>query len=214
MLFLIMDYFHVIDTEEKAYWLGFLYADGCVFISNHHSYSLILELSSVDKEHIQKFKTAIASDTLIKETQRDNRHISRLCIGNKELVCDLISHGCVPKKTLILDFPTIISQNLIRHFIRGYFDGDGCLSVKSYYHKQRKKDYLSYSWFILGTRDLLSGMINYLPIKLDIVSVGKICRIRTQSLNNIKIILDYLYKDATIYLQRKYDKYIDYVKYA
>lgn len=118
---LIKNIFHIIDTEEKAYWLGFLYADGYVSKYNQIEVSLSLE----DEEHLIKLKQFINTNTNIIKDE----HRCRLLFCSKELANDLAQLGCVNNKSLILQFPTEqqVPQELIRHFLRGYVDGDGCL---------------------------------------------------------------------------------------
>ena len=116
---LIKDIFHIIDTEEKAYWLGFLYADGYVSKYNQVEVSLTLE----DEDHLIKLKNFINTNT---EIIKDD-HRCRLLFCSKELAKDLANLGCVNNKSLILTFPTEeqVPQELLRHFLRGYVDGDG-----------------------------------------------------------------------------------------
>ena len=95
---LIKDIFHIIDTEEKAYWLGFLYADGYVSKYNQVEVSLALE----DEDHLIKLKDFINTNTkIIKDDHR-----CRLLFCSKELVKDLANLGCINNKSLILTFPT------------------------------------------------------------------------------------------------------------
>ena len=113
--------FETIDTEEKAYWLGFLYADGYVSKYNQIEVSLALE----DEEHLGKLKTFINTNTnIIKDDHR-----ARLLFCSQKLATDLARLGCVNGKSLILTFPTSeqLPDELVRHFLRGYVDGDGCL---------------------------------------------------------------------------------------
>lgn len=142
------DYFKYIDSEEKAYWLGFLYADGCITTDKKY---IILELSSEDLEHIKRFKDDIQAHQKIRIYKRNNIEYARLCIGCKEMVLDLIKVGCIPHKTFNIVFPeaNIIPKNLIRHFIRGVFDGDGCISITN--RKKKNKIYNIYTLSFLGT---------------------------------------------------------------
>lgn len=142
--------FEIIDTEEKAYWLGFLYADGNVtkrLIKKENrkdkfSYQLELSLAEVDKDHLIKFGRFMFQDfneeknlkkKIIKLKEKE--YIAyKITINSKKIVEDLIKLGCVPKKSLILTYPTEeqIPFKLQHHFIRGYFDGDGCVSFNNF----------------------------------------------------------------------------------
>lgn len=158
-------YFQTIDTPEKAYWLGFLYADGCV--TDHGSVHRVrINLAEHDYEHLVKFKTAIeAFNTPIKQTiKKVDEKEYRGCyisFSDKEMVSDLINKGCFPKKSLTLKFPSEeqVPHNLIYHFIRGYSDGDGTITY-SYPHG---KEFLPhFCWGILGTENFLTGVKNIL----------------------------------------------------
>lgn len=77
----------------------------------------------------------------------------------KTRLCEL---GCIPNKSLILKFPdeNLVPKNLIKHFIRGYFDGDGCIS---YSFLNKEKDIISPRLSLLGTENFLNGCMEYLP---------------------------------------------------
>jgi hypothetical protein len=205
-------FFEKIDTENKAYWLGFLFADGYVR-NRKESFSVELKLASKDKEHLLKFREDIESDSKIRDTKIERiykgrnvtYHTSELAIYSKKMFQDLTKHGCVEKKSLILDRPKNLPDNLIRHFIRGYFDGDGCITI----YKQKNK--IEYKIIILGTNNLLSW-IN------DVLSLNLIAKKNITNRNNISILqyntkdkdllFNYLYSSSTIFLERKYKKFL------
>ena len=118
----VLNHFEKIDTEEKAYWLGFLYADGSVGSKEN---KIELGLAEKDLSQVEKFKQFIGLDNKI--SYRKNTKSYRSSFRSQKCKQDLISQGCVPKKSLILTFPTEqqVSHSLICHFMRGYFDGDG-----------------------------------------------------------------------------------------
>lgn len=119
------NFFNIIDTEEKAYWLGFMYADGYI-ISDRDAIGL--SLSTEDIKHLDKFLISLnANNKISRYTNNINREYARVIIYSNKLKNDLISHGCLENKTFKLDFPNV-DENLVHHFIRGYFDGDGSLS--------------------------------------------------------------------------------------
>lgn len=194
--------FDSIDTEEKAYWLGFLYADGSVH-KYKSSYSVELGLAAVDLHHIEKFKKFIGTDNKICFREPTNSY--RLAIGSRLIVEDLISKGCTINKSLTLTFPdySIVPKELMRHFIRGYFDGDGCISIETQKHGLRK-------WVsVIGTFEFLSGMLNEAEITRPVIKDKrhtKVYYVQFRKDEGLKF-LDYMYKDATIYLDRKYEKY-------
>jgi len=121
------DYFSKIDTCEKAYWLGFLFADGCV---NSFNNKISIGLQQNDKEHIIKLCNSIQrSSNNLYFCKKTKSYKLTLC--SKKMAKDLINLGCVNKKSLVLQFPdeSIIPKFFIFSFIRGYFDGDGCIHL-------------------------------------------------------------------------------------
>lgn len=118
-----LDFFKNIDSEASAYFLGLLFADGCVQIKNN-AYVITLKLHSQDEHIIQEFKNYIAPNTKIKYY----KNYSYVKINRKEICNQLISYGCVPNKSLILNFPNI-NKCLYPHFLRGYSDGDGSIYI-------------------------------------------------------------------------------------
>lgn len=153
-------YFDEIDTEDKAYWLGFLYADGFILknrIKNRGSDSLGITLA--ETEPLEKFNKSIESNTPIyhfKQTGyciKSNRY--RLVFKSDHMVKMLEKWGCVSRKTFDLVFPTFLTQKLIPHFIRGYFDGDG--SVFYYSTRQNSNTYTNLGVSICGTQAFLTN---------------------------------------------------------
>lgn len=202
------NYFKTIDTEEKAYWLGFLAADGA--INEHkHDKKVELGLAAVDKPHIEKFVAAIDGE---KEMVKD--HISkskgkeypscRVTVNCTKMANDLIDKGITPRKSHTLQYPTFLPEDLIKHFMRGYFDGDGGVQV-------RNGTTLAIN--ILGNEDFLADFSNKLNQLLGV----PIQKMYSKSTSNVKTIyyygenaakiLDFFYKNATVYLDRKRDKF-------
>lgn len=193
-----------IDTEEKAYWLGFLYADGSVGSTDNR---IELTLAEKDLDHIKKFKNFIGLDNKI--SYRSSSKAYRYCFKNKIFKQILIEKGCVPKKSLILEFPTHeqVPVYLQRHFIRGYFDGDGCFC---------NTDSCFEAGFI-GTEKFILKFLEELPLNVNKqISIKNVHRddgakkYAFYSITDINNFLDYMYKDANIYLERKYQLYKDF----
>ena len=217
------NYFKEIDTTEKAYWLGFLYADGCItrFYRNEKMKSMSLELTlqSFDKEHLKKLRRCLDSNVPISE-KRVKKYLANKIVFNCTSMCrDLINNGCTPVKSNTLSFPndSILRKDLISHFIRGYFDGDGGIHYgeSNAYNKARGKYYLqfSYSCYFSGNYNFLSSI--KMILEENGIKVSKIYK-DTRSNNhqiyiygkeNIEIFRKYIYKDQTINLSRKFDKF-------
>lgn len=147
------DYFHNIDSEKKAYYLGWIMADGNVSFHNGQ-YALKLGVQKSDRYLIDSFLADIQSEH--KPHLRNNNKGSQfvyVSIGCKQMVQDLIVLGVIPRKSGHETLPNI-SPSLISHFYRGYFDGDGMASCKN--KKKRSgfigpKDILEPLQYILGT---------------------------------------------------------------
>lgn len=210
------DFFEIIDTEEKAYWLGFLYADGSV---KEGKTDISLSLVEIDVGHIEKFLKSLNSTHLIKETQKktkDNIYIQKLCyISSKKLYYDLIDKGCTPNKTLILTFPSEeqVPKYLQIHFIRGYIDGDGCITHTTYKGKYSERKHYKIS--ILGTEEFLNSLVKCLDLDIAVKQDGnkKVFAVYIGGNDQVKRITELLYKDAKIYLDRKKDRADELIQY-
>lgn len=207
-------YFEHINTEQKAYWLGFLYADGCVTIQK--SSSLILCLAISDFEHVKLFQQCLKTDYNISFGK--NNKYARLAIYKKKLVSDLIDKGCVLAKSLILKFPNEkqVPSYIIRHFIRGYFDGDGCIYTHLRHKKNSECVFMNTEVNFLGTQDFLHTMATFLPVKATIEKREKdnIFALRIYDKQSILELMRFMYDNSSIYLERKYRKFEDVKNYV
>lgn len=206
-------YFSNIDTESKAYWLGFIYADGCITENKIEdrlkALTLEITLKDEDRGHLAKFLESIESNTSVKDKiiKLNGKEIitCRISINCTSLCRDLIRQGCTPRKSLTITFPNSLPSHLVRHFIRGYIDGDGCIST-------RKR--LS----VVGTESFLNSMQGYfiksLNIKPTNVRPDKRGKhfIYEKGGKETLLILEHLYSDSNIYLDRKYNKALAYLQ--
>ena len=201
-------YFDVIDSQDKAYWLGFFAADGY----NHVSKGYIeLRLHNQDREILEKFKVSINASNpigLYKATY------CNLSLYSQHLCDTLASYGLTQAKTYTLTIPQL-EDSLMRHFIRGYFDGDGCFSVIP--RNDRNVNSKIYQFNITGMYEPLLLIQKHLVSNVGIKALPLKTRKSTIAVtlhyggrNICKRILDYLYQDAHLYLKRKHDKYLEY----
>ncbi len=198
------DYFERIDTEDKAYWLGFIYADGNV---NNAITTLTINLKGGDSKHLAKFNKCLCGNFPVKifDTNKNNKTYSmcQILVYSTKMAQDLADKGAVPNKTKVIRFPSL-SYDLIRHFIRGYFDGDGSVCERK--HKKTQSD-VSCS-FTCGSKVFLEELRNILfenNIKSYLVSKGDSCHyLSLAGLKNPDVFFHYIYDDSTIYLDRKY----------
>ncbi|HDR3313295.1 MULTISPECIES: recombinase family protein [Bacillus] len=209
-------FFDKIDTEEKAYWLGFIYADGCI-TNNRDSYLLKIGLSSADTEHLELFKRAVDSNhpTYYSSSHLGNKKFlnCQIQIYSKYLCRQLIEKGAFPRKSLVLKFPSseVVPKELLHHFIRGFFDGDGCLSFPQRGKSNTLSDMIPVVTFT-SAKEMLEELKKHIP-SAGIIKVRKQSgkrnsyEIRLSGIRQTKAVLEYMYKGATVYLQRKHEDY-------
>ena len=205
------DFFERIDNEQKAYWLGFMFADG--YISNNETRygqdQFGLSVALEDVEILYSFKEALSANNPVHQYER-NEHakgqpLCRLQLTSQKTVDDLILHGCVKQKSHILQPPQDVPDNLIPHFIRGFFDGDGSIT-KSINQRYKITNGYVYSINITTTQEMAKWLQSY----FDMGSVIKENRhdfTYYYSLGGHRQVIQFyhiLYDNATVYMQRKY----------
>lgn len=210
-------FFSVIDTEPKAYWLGFLYADGCVNVIAKPGKSVkgnvVLVLAEKDRAHVERFVQDIGFTGPLyskapKQSVWGGKTINTttqwgVSVCHPAIWTQLIRLGCTPRKSLTIQFPTSdqVPPHLLHHFIRGFFDGDGSIDR----NKERTRD--RYRVSVIGTHHFLCGIRNYLAQHgvnaTKINSRGKYCTLAYGGNNVIKAIYALLYNGATRWLERK-----------
>ena len=209
-------YFDVIDTEEKAYWLGFLSADGWINKNDKSNAGVVgIELQYNDIKHLQKFNKCIQGNYRITDRWRTCtlspypdklNHMCVIRIFSVVMYNALESLGFTNNKSFDIEIPEL-RNDLYRHYLRGFYDGDGCLSVSN--------NRLSVS-FCTASEALKNDIIELVRIhNIDIKDYSCIYKNGTVmyrpevTKNSEKLkLLDYMYKDASIYLDRKYKKYL------
>lgn len=212
-------YFNVIDTQEKAYWLGFIMADGCIIqkSKDRPSLSLIINLQKNDFAHLEKFNNHLSGNLPIRygttkavviksETESHLLPESEYCkieVNSKWLCQDLIQHGVTQRKTLEEKAPLIKDDTLIRHFIRGFFDGDGCFSIVKPFNRNREypKIFISSGYTIVEY--IVDNVFKKTGFVMGRDKYHKLDRCYIQSEKGFLLFMDYIYKDATVYLDRK-----------
>lgn len=193
------DFFNIIDTEEKAYVLGFLYADGYINLAARF---LEIRLHPKDIDTLEKIRDCLSSNHPITNGVNNlGRDYIQYRVYDKPMLYRLAELGCMNKKSLILTFPFWLPAELKKHFIRGYYDGDGCI------HIRKDNGYPIVS--IVGTRAFVEGIQEiYSDISSYISKKGNVFII-TFNCSNALLFLDKIYSDSTIYMQRKYDKFTE-----
>ena len=197
------DLFETISTEEDAYWLGFIYADG--YISKEGSFEISLNYN--DYNHLLKFADYCNFDrSKVVEKQEIGEHFRcRLSFATQGLKSNFFKVGIIPNKSLVLTYPNFLPESLQRHFIRGYFDGDGCINLRKPRTLNNTKREVTAS--ILGTEEFLSKLNEKvkLPLK-SILKTDNIYRL-VFSCKDARKFLKTIYNNSNIHLDRKYNKY-------
>lgn len=215
-------FFDKIDTEKKAYWLGYLWCDGYNNLKGRNGKRKnSLYLVSIDKDVVQKFKSDLNSDHLIKNYNSNSysgynegkfREMYSINICNKYLSERLaINYGLIPHRTTAIFLKDLVPKNLMRHFIRGIIEADGSISICKPQGRNTKNTYLiSFSTY----KELIEIALDYF-IEFDLIDKRKKvvhrkgdcygCKIQG-ALQPIKI-LDHIYNDCHVYMNRKYNKY-------
>lgn len=185
-------YFARIDSEEKAYLLGLLATDG-----NVSGGTISLALKERDRVLLERFERAIGlRPSAIRPMVKG---MLRTAVTSAEMARDLAKHGVVPNKTKTLDWPSSVPGPLLRHYLRGVFDGDGGISGRQWSIVSASKR------FIMRTKTCLDKVAQR---KLPVNRAGqsKSSYVLTGGLNDW-MVLDWLYQRATIFLPRKHSLY-------
>ena len=209
------EFFDVIDTEAKAYILGLLYADG--FVGNEKFNNVSISLKESDVDILERMKSEIKFTGNLRHIINSgfNAYTGQyvLNFSSKHMTARLREIGLYPNKSMTLDLLPDLDDNLIRHFIRGYFDGDGCVG---FYNNKSITNGKTYSYIkpdfnIIATKPFLEKIENYIGLKgcFKQSHTPEMFYLCYSSKTVIPLIYEYLYKDATIYLQRKYNKFND-----
>lgn len=210
-------YFANIDNSNKAYWLGFIAADGYVSCGKFG-----IELNYKDDGHLMKFLEDIQSPRPLKyRTRRNNIKSVILEIRNANLVKDLEKYNIIPKKTYNLKFPNI-PKNYYRDYIRGFYDGDGTYThTHKEEHKDGKKNVINYGEIscVCKCKDFLVHIYKILE-ENDIISHLTYCKrddlyyLRIYDKENKIKFINYIYYNNCLMLDRKETKALEIKKYC
>ncbi len=218
-------YFEKIDSTEKAYFLGWLFSDGCVSASSTTAISILEK----DRKVLDLFKKSIGSAAPISIQVRQpgdgfgkiERRMADFRFSDKKMFQDLINLGMTKRKSLTLKFPNI-KDEFIPAFLRGYFEGDGTLGIYTNNNSSRMR----FAFNFLATKEFGESLIKYFDDKLGLKFwVGQLkskfsgefynmYNFRLYGRPKILRALNHLYKDCgDFYLDRKYNIYQEMLKY-
>lgn len=201
-------YFDEIDSDKKAYILGFLAADGCIFDGNRNSISI--GLSRVDREILEKIQAEIESERDIYDFEtNDGYQVSRLVWSSANHKIQLAKQSIVPNKTMKKITMQNIPKELQLSFLLGYYDGDGCFRDDG---TTCRFEICSFNEFLLQEfADLINEKFNT-NIQVHKDKSRKNYYTLTYSTKIAEPLLKLLYKTNSLYLERKYNKFQNWLK--
>lgn len=194
-----INFFDTIDSEEKAYWLGFITADGSIHSKNH---SLAITLQSKDKAHLRKFAASLQSNHPIHAVRQGLRNHSRLVIGSIHLANSLARLGVTPNKVFTVTPCAAVPRDLRRHYWHGVFDGDGSI------HNLKRMPWQAPAWGLklVGNKFMVEGFAlfcrEFTMSKAQVRPQLRSFHIKYSGVDLIQNIVRTLYEDATVYLDR------------
>lgn len=224
-----INYFEQIDTQDKAYFLGLLYADGTNY-NNRISKYVAIDLQERDENILLKFINFIEGDCKLhfidKSKNPKHQNMKRLQINGAKFSNDLVKLGCIQNKTSTIEFPSIeiLPKHLQSHFIRGYFDGDGCIwdgkrkkmivKDKAYKSGFRERIIHNVKFNFAGNEKFLKQLQNILisdlllsNVKINLKKNSIFGQLEYSGRNSCKKLYEYFYKNSIVHLDRKKEKF-------
>jgi len=201
------NFFENICTEQQAYWLGMIATDGTIRKSDHRN-EIVLSLKIDDKAHIEKFLSDIESNSKVYFVNRSGSDQAYASICSKRIKQSLIKLGIHPNKSLTI-IPPVLDNSIEKHFWRGCLDGDGCISFCKSQNGWNISFNGSYD-MVLGFKRYTDGVVNSIrkPYKR-----GNIYTITFSRYEEICKILNSLYYNSVVFLDRKYKLYEEVIKW-
>jgi intein-encoded DNA endonuclease-like protein len=209
------DYFDKIDCQEKAYWVGFLFADGWVYYNKEgSSFEVGIELKISDKEHLNKFNNSIQGNYEITERKRTSDfgreslvvgETCRIRVYSIKMCEDLINLGIIPQKTYNQTNLPNIPDEYFFDFLRGYIDGDGTYGIR----KKSNYDYfypvISLVCFNKSVLYLIQDELKKHDITAYVYDDKNCGKLMVRRKKEVVQLINLMYKNANIYLDRKYE---------
>ena len=207
-------------SPKMAYVLGFIYADGAVEDCRESSRTCYLSLANNDINILKDMMTAMSTKQTIHKIDprkikiRDKEYWCKTSflvrIGNKIIYEDLIKLGLCPRKSLIIELPEI-SGEYFEYFLRGYFDGDGCINIEKI--KRNRMNIIFTSGSKIFLEQLANNILDIFPKIKSSISYGSGAHRLRYNWRNALMVAGYIYKDVSSapYLKYKYDKYLGYL---
>ncbi len=197
------DFFNKIDTEEKAYLLGLMIADGSVTHDPNESTtnrSPMIRLEMVDKDIVERISKETQTDAKIKKINREGKSTTYLwAVRSREMADDLRKYGVIQGKTISTNMVyNNIPKSLLRHYVRGLIDGDGSLYIDSLCHVS----FTGYSESFVNSVQLLCQELINKDNLMKITNYDNIFKF-TYNGKYAKELCRVIYKDCNISINRK-----------
>ena len=207
-------YFDKVDTERKAYWLGYLFADG--FVGNEKFNNIVFSQKQSDGYIVKEFANDIEFTGKTRISKRpggfENSGKSVVLNFSSEIMAKALGHlkmyTC--KSMTIEDLPPI-KDDLMRHFVRGYFDGDGSVSRHLKYINKKGKSIYSRHCDMIGTQPFLEKIASLVSAESffsDSHTPG-MKYLNFNKIDSMTSLYHYMYDGATVYLKRKFNIWND-----
>jgi len=193
-------------TDESAYILGYIFADGNVaWTPEKGYYTMTLTAAEKDKDHLEKIRKLMSSSKPLLYSPVTKSY--RLIVNSKRICWRLMNYGVIPKKSLVVKFP-FISKSLLKHFIRGVIDGDGSVL----YYPRKRSPFFEIRIFS-GSLDFCKGLRDAITNNTGLSSTIRKISLNTYELRYCcsrgKKLAEYIYSGSNLFLDRKYKKYKD-----
>lgn len=193
----------------NTYILGFIYADGCLHLDKKYNGEK-MSIGCCDKEFMESLRKLITPNKKLYENDDGNdkhRTYYSVITSNIHIIKFIKDAGITYRKSLTKKFPECIPKEYLNHFIRGYFDGNGSITIEPKYGYHYVK-------FTTGSKKFVEGI--YKVLKQNKIHTGKIYKdnrhtayyLQISSQIDIFKFYNYIYKNAEIYLDRKYEKHL------
>ena len=192
-------------NEESMYWLGFLATDGNVYKNR-----ISLRLATKDGHMVEKFKKFLQTNAPIINSQRLTKNTmcfnTGLRINSQYLTKKLSEYGIIPNKTFIYKLPDIIKNHLlVHHFIRGCIDGDGSIIHNNTKNKSIHIFFCGASSLVIDVLEIIKSKCNLNKYNITIYKKNNTLNFKISNHHDVDKIIDWLYHNASIYLERKYE---------
>jgi hypothetical protein len=211
------NYFETIDSEDKAYFLGFIFADGCITNDvKKYRYQLTIKLHNKDFSILERFIKSIDGEMGIWKNKK--REMCEVFLSGKKIINDLQTLGVVQNKTFLVKYPQI-DEKFERHFLRGYFDGDGCIRINTDKRDGSQRGDLK---IVGGSLDMLNKINERMNLLFG-TNINKLYGPKNKEykfigwskMKDIENIYNGFYHESNFFLQRKkhiFDEVIETIK--